>query len=178
MGTLKNKGGYGKMAKKKYDKYIIREPLEKAFTPMIHLCAEDDCHGSKFPNFPAELTSVLVTQPLTMNPKPHAHDYDQFLCFLGSNNKNLFEFDAEIEVVLGKEGEVNIVDTTSIVYLPKGLIHCPINFKRVGKPVLFMHLCFAPAYTRSVGDMSGHPPHSARKKYSRNEIKKLRKGVS
>lgn len=165
------------MGDKKYDQYIIREPLEKGrFFPGIHLCAEDDCYGSKFPNFPAELTSVLVVEPLTMNPKPHAHDYDQFLCFLGSNPKNFFEFDAEIEVVLGEEGEVNIVDTSSIVFIPKGLIHCPIHFKRVGKPVLFMHLCFAPAYTRSVGDMSGHPPHSERKRFSPEEILKLRKG--
>jgi hypothetical protein len=169
------------MGEKKYEKYILKEPLEKGpegLAPMIHLCAEDDCLGAKFPSFPAEFTSVLVTQPITMNPNPHAHDYDQFLCFLGSNNKNLFEFDAEIEVVLGEEGETNTIDATSIVYIPKGLKHCPVNFKRIGKPVLFMHLCFAPTYTRSAGDMSGHPPHSARKRYSPDEAARLRKGGS
>ena len=166
------------MTEKKYDKYIIREPLEKMTVPGIHVCAEDDCTGSKFPNFPAELTSVLVTEPKTMNPNPHAHDYDQFLCFLGANTGNFYEFDAEIEVVLGEEGESNIVDTSSIVYLPKGLVHCPIHFKRVGKPVLFIHLCFAPEYTRSVGTMEGHPSHGAREKYTAEEIFKLRKGIT
>ena len=166
------------MAEKKYAHYIIEEPLEKGPThPMVHICAEEDCRGAQFPGFPAEITSVLVTQPLTMNPKPHAHDYDQFLCFLGSNNNNLFEFDAEIEVTLGEEGETNVIDKTSILFIPKGLVHCPLNFKRIGKPVLFMHLCFAPTYTRSVGTMDGHPPHRERKKYSSEEAARLRKGA-
>ncbi len=166
------------MAEKTYDRYIIREPLEKGpLAQMIHICAEEDCRGAQFPSFPAEITSVLVTGPITMNPKPHAHDYDQFLCFLGSNNNNLFEFDAEIEIVLGEEGETNVINTTSILYVPKGLMHCPLIFKRIGKPVLFVHLCFSPTYTRSAGTMDGHPPHRERKKYSPEEIVRLRKGA-
>lgn len=166
------------MAETKYGKYIIREPIANMRgTSLIHICAEEDCAGASFPNFPAEQTLVYITEPLTMNPKPHAHDFDQFLCFFSSNPMNLFDFGAEIEVYLGEEGEKHIVDTTSIVYIPKGLIHCPITFKRVDKPVMFMHICFAPEYTRSVGDMSGHPEHADYKRFSPEEIKKLRGGT-
>ena len=166
------------MAETKYGKYIIREPVEKMrFAPGIHVCAEGDCAGSKFPSFPSEITLMTVTEPLEMNPQPHAHDYDQFLCFFGANSMNFIEFDAEIEVYLGEEGEKNIVDSTSIVYIPKGLLHCPIIFKRVTKPLIFGHICFAPEYTRSIGDMDGHPPHRTREQYSAEELIKLRKGT-
>jgi hypothetical protein len=163
------------MTQTKYGKYVIREPIEKGrMGPNIHLCAEEGCIGAQFPDFPAEQTMIIITEPTEMNAKPHAHDYDQFLCFLGPNPLNFFEFDAEIEISLGEEGEKHIVDTTSIVYVPKGLFHCPIKFKRVDKPVLFMHTCFAPEYSRSEGDTSGHPPHSGRIKYTPEEAKKLR----
>jgi len=163
------------MAEPKYSKYVIREPLEKDKSgATLHLCAEDGCVGARFPGFPAEMTTVVISQPTTMNPEPHAHDYDQFLCFLGSNPLNLFDFAAEVEVVLGEEKETQLIDTTSIVFIPKGLLHCPLIFKKVDKPIVFTHICFAPVYTRSVGDMSGHPVHRSRTRYSRQEQLKLR----
>ena len=163
------------MAETKYGKYIIREPIEKGrMSPSIHLCAEENCIGTQYPSFPAEITTVTVTQPTEMNPKPHAHEYDQFLCFYGPNPANPYEFDGEVEVYLGEEGEKHVIDTMSIVYLPKGLVHCPLKFTRVGKPIFFTHLCFHPTYTRSVGDMSGHPPHSSRTKFSTAEADQLR----
>ena len=121
---------------------------------------------------------VPVPKPILMVDKPHNHDFDQFLCFFGSNPTNLFDLGAEIEVVLGKEGGKHIVDTTSIVYIPKGLIHCPVTFKRVDKPVFHLDIFLAPEYTRSVGDMSGHPQHSDYERYSPEEIKKLRGSTS
>ena len=36
------------MAEKKYERYIIKEPLEKEpISPMIHICAEEDCRERK-----------------------------------------------------------------------------------------------------------------------------------
>jgi len=163
------------MAETKYGKYIIRDPVAKMReAQVIHICAEDDCAGAKFPGFPAEYTMVYVKEPVTMNPQPHAHDFAQFLCFFGSNPDNPFDFGAEVEVYLGEEGEKHFFDTPTIVYIPKGLVHCPVDVKNVVKPILFMHICFAPEYTRSVGDMSGHPEHGDYKAYSPEEIKKMK----
>ena len=93
----------------KYGKYIIKEPLYKGkYTgglPMLHICAEEGCYGSTLPNFPAELTVDYITEPVTMSPKPHAHDYDQVLCFIGGNPRNFYRFGAEVEISLGEEEE-------------------------------------------------------------------------
>lgn len=164
------------MAELKYEKYILREPLHKGTLPIIHVCGEDNCAGGGLPAFPAGITMMCVTEPKIMNPKPHAHDFDQYLCFIGNNPMNFFEFDAEIEITLGEEGEKHIIDTTSILYIPKGLLHCPLVFKKINKPVILLDIVIAPVYTRSAGDMSTHPPHSDHQKYSLEEIIKLRRG--
>ena len=162
------------MVETKYGKYILREPLHKGTFPILHACGEGNCVGADFPGFPAGITMMCVNEPTTMNPKPHAHNFDQYLCFIGSNPKNFFEFDAEIEITLGEEAEVHKIDTNSILYIPKGLLHCPLVFKKVNKPVILLDIVIAPVYTRSVGDMSTHPSHESHEKYSLDEIIKLR----
>ena len=55
-----------------------------------------------------------------------------------------FDFDAEIEICIGEELEMHVITQSSIVYLPKGLRHCPLNLKRVGHPILFEKIYFTP----------------------------------
>jgi hypothetical protein len=56
--------------------------------------------------------------------------------------------DAEIEMGLGEEQEIHKITTPTSVYIPKGLVHCPLNFIRVGKPILFVHATLAPKYIK------------------------------
>jgi hypothetical protein len=170
------------MVEAKYNKYIIKEPIAKGrFAPMIHLCGESHligtkvCAGSTFPRFPAEQTLMCITEPRMMKAAPHAHNYDQLLYFLGGNPMNFYDFGAEVEITLGEQDEKYIINSTSIVYIPKGTMHCPINFKRIDNPILFMHLCLAPEYSRSKGEMTGHPNNL--EAYTPGEISKLRKGI-
>lgn len=163
------------MEQTKYGKYIIKEPMYRHSLPTVamsmHLCGE--CDGIDIPDFPGELSASCITEPLTMSPVTHAHDFDQFLFFLGSDPRNFFEFGAEIEITLGEEGEKHTIDTTSIIYIPKGLKHCPLVFKKVDKPVMFMHVGFSSKYNK-VGETVEEKPHSERKRFSQEEILKLR----
>jgi len=162
------------MAETKYGKYIIREPLEKGTAPMLHICAEEGCLGHQL-NFPVEVQLLCITAPVTFPHQPHAHDGDEIFFIFGSNPKNYYDFDAEIEIHMGEEREKHIVNTTSIVYMPKGLIHGPIAITKVNKPFQWMHILFAPKYDMTVGDVSNHPAHP-RPQYSPEEIKKLKEG--
>jgi len=161
------------MSETKYGKYILREPLEKGVAPMLHICAEDGCAGAEFPNFPVEVQLLCITQPGALPQKAHAHDVDELFFIFGSNPQNFFDFGAEIEISLGEEEEKHIINTTSIVYIPKGLVHAPIVIKKVDKPVQWMHILFKSKYAMSVGDSSIHPTHP-RERYSTEEIKKLK----
>ena len=65
--------------------------------------------------------------------KAHTHDYDEVIAFFGSNPNNPGDLGAEAELWLGDEK--HILTRTCMVFVPKGLKHCPLTFTRVDRPV-------------------------------------------
>jgi hypothetical protein len=88
-----------------------------------------------------------VVEPHIMHEVPHSHDFDMLALFLGSNPLNVGEFDAELDMWLGEEGEKYSVTSTSAVYHPKGLIHRQVDFQRIDKPFQEFHVFMAPERT-------------------------------
>jgi hypothetical protein len=82
---------------------------------------------------------------------PHSHDFDEFLCFLGGNLENIFDFDATIELSMGEEEELYLIEQASAVYIPAGLVHTPLTFKRIDKPVLFHPIALTADYYSNFG---------------------------
>ena len=41
---------------------------------------------------------------------------------------------------MGDEGEKEIVTSPTIIYVPKGLMHCPVDFRRIDKPIIWMNV--------------------------------------
>jgi hypothetical protein len=122
---------------------------------------------------------LCLKEPGVMIHKPHAHDVDELFFIFGGNPQNYFEFGAVIEIMMGEEQERHIVDKTTIIYVPKGVVHCPITTLKVDKPVQWMHVLFQGKYLMAPGeDMSGHPKHSDRHPYDPEDIVKLRKGIT
>jgi hypothetical protein len=135
------------MAEGKYGKYFFKNPIMQGkFGPrLVFLSRQHEEVGEK--NF-----SVLwncVTEPFLMVQEPHSHDFDQFLHFYGGNSLDITDFDAKIEMSIGEEGEKHIITEPTVLHIPKGVIHCPLNFKVVNKPVIFMNVALTPEYMKS-----------------------------
>jgi len=131
------------MAETKYEKYIIREPLaEGLFTPRLLFDSKN-----YFPEIDFGIRYTYIKQPVELE-RPHAHDFDQFLCFMGSP-EDMRVFDGEVELYLGEESTRNIINSTSVVYIPSGMVHCPIIWTRVDKPMMFVNIVLTSSYTRS-----------------------------
>ena len=65
----------------------------------------------------------------------HAHrESHQINIYLGANRLNIEEFDAEIEIFLGKEHEKHTHTTSSVNHIVPGLVHMGDEVRRVGKP--------------------------------------------
>jgi len=80
---------------------------------------------------------------------PHTHKYDEFLIFLGAELPDLCSsFDAEIDLWMGPELEKHTITSTTVVFIPKGLEHAPLNFRVIRKPVLFHALYLGPSLDR------------------------------
>ena len=99
---------------------------------------------------PCSILYSAVTKPHVLVDKPHVHDFPQFLCLFGSNSKDLFDFDAEVEMYL--DGERNLITAPSIIHIPTALPHCPLNFKRIGKPIMFLEIMLTADYQRKSAD--------------------------
>ncbi len=80
-----------------------------------------------------------ISKPMSFD-RPHSHDFAEMLCFIGSNPEDITDFGAEIEMTLGDEGEVHNITTPAVVAMPPGLKHCPIVFKKVTKPIVFLEI--------------------------------------
>ena len=74
------------------------------------------------------------------------HSEEEYLCFIGYDMTDPFgSFDAEIELYLGEDPdhlEKHVITEPTIVRIPAYMWHCPLEYKRVGKPVYFevLHL--------------------------------------
>lgn len=146
------------MAGSKLEKYIRRNMKAPEEVQQRHLevkspvlgLVSDQSFGKK--NF--SLSWWAISQPFEMISETHAHDFDQFLVFVGGDKKNMTDLGGKVELTLGeKEGELEkfVFTTATAVHIPAGLLHCPLNFKKVNnpaKPILFHDLFFAGEYKR------------------------------
>jgi len=139
-----------------YGKYFINPPFEPSkfgpkddgtFTTRIRFfCAE---FAEFFGNKNISLQWNCVTQPGVMEMVPHSHDFDQFLFFYGGDSSDISKFDAIVEMSLGPEGEKHIITSPKILHIPSGMLHCPLVYKVINKPIIFMNIALTPLYRKT-----------------------------
>ncbi|MCR4393567.1 MAG: hypothetical protein NUV31_04245 [Dehalococcoidales bacterium] len=145
------------MADKKYDKYFLSydgaEPKANDWVSLSSLppfpeIASPQTYfrgAAALPGATATIGWQVFTAPVCWETVPHAHKYDEFLIFLGAQLPDLCKsYDAEIDLWIGKELEKHTLTSATVVYIPKGLLHCPLNFRVIRKPVLFHALYLGP----------------------------------
>jgi hypothetical protein len=131
------------MAESKYGKYIVRgtnerDPSDKPGVRTRTLETEDWVIDEP------HLSWKYISQPVKVIEEPVSNDFDQFLVFEGIDAAEPDEFEAEVEVSMGEEGEISAINTPSIICIPKGMKYGPVNFTRVDKPVIFCTISLAP----------------------------------
>ncbi|OGO01281.1 MAG: hypothetical protein A2Y90_02965 [Chloroflexi bacterium RBG_13_52_12] len=105
--------------------------------PQVGAFGTKDLNGDNFC-----LGWSFLTQPFLMVAEPHKHDFDQYIFFMGGDPNNVDDFDAEVELNLG--GKNNLITYAACVRIPKGLMHGPLNIKKVTKPFMFIDIVMSP----------------------------------
>ncbi len=134
--------------KSKYEKYITTQCITppKSGPPIPVLSV----HGDQIGNVNWSAFWCTITAPVIMEKAPMTHDFDQTLVFMGGNPLDINDFQAEVELYLGEEQELYLITQPTVVHVPAGLWHAPINFKRIDKPIMFWYTSTTPSYTRKV----------------------------
>lgn len=86
---------------------------------------------------------MVVTEPVLMKAEPHYHnDADEYLAILGGTLPDVFaSWDAEVHFYMGPTldtMEKVVITEPTMVKVPRGWWHCPLNFVRVDKPIFFL----------------------------------------
>jgi len=132
------------MAGRKYEKYIITE-----FKPGLEL---PEFRGK--PGVPSERSNFMMwlgDQIIKGSPyveavwlwkgaadpsggfPQHVHNYDEILGFFGTDTEDVYDLGGEIEFWL--DDEKYLLTRSCLIFVPKGMKHCPIVFKRIDRPI-------------------------------------------
>lgn len=141
------------MAESKYGKYIVTRPKEyvepQEWSPggpgflvtdkmaRVMYLDGDVLAGA----FYVECVWFYAPTPHGSGPKPHVHDFDEIIGFFGSDPKDPTDLCGEVELWLGDEKHT--ITKSCVVFVPKGLQHCPLRFVRVDRPIF--HFTTGPA---------------------------------
>jgi len=143
------------MAESKYNQYFLKEPwgiihpgTDPGAPVYIGIGQETPIEGWTEP-----FTQVLrpIYHAFKMIPEGHRHPGAEILYFIGGDPMNFKEFGAEVELTIGEgaDEETRVITSTTWVYIPANLTHCPLDFKKVDKPIMFGHIMFTPTYQLS-----------------------------
>ena len=66
-------------------------------------------------------------------PDPHSHNTGEALAFFGTDPHNWSDLGGEVEFWI--EDEKHIITQSCVIYLPKGVKHCPLWIKKVDRPI-------------------------------------------
>jgi hypothetical protein len=135
------------MAESKYGKYMVTIPFHKTPRGSLFSTGGDILGGF---NLNIIYACAYDTGITGMSTKPHVHDYDEAVFFIGSDPYHLDDLGAEVEMSIGEPGheEKHTFDKPTVLVAPAGLHHCPIVTKRIDKP----YVCMAVSLTGKRSD--------------------------
>lgn len=144
---------------RKYEKYIVKQTMAELNISEPHKNASSVA-------YPGAITTislgghVIEGSFLLRNrwfleaceephePTPHVHDTDEALAFFGSNGQDWKDLGGEIEFWIEDE-KYNITESC-VIFIPKGIMHCPIWIKKVDRPIFHYAVLPTTSY-RKVG---------------------------
>ncbi len=83
----------------------------------------------------AECSWLYKAYPDIVWVTEHTHDADEVFGLYGSDPANPNELNGEIELWIG--GERHVITKSCLIFVPKGVKHCPLKILRVDKPIFF-----------------------------------------
>ena len=145
------------MAKTKYGKYIVYDaklpalkgappppPPDGERTGTIVLYVDENIIPGAF-----YLNAALIWKASDRGSPGivHSHDdYDEYVGFLGSNPEDPNDLCGEVELWL--DDEQYRLTRSCLVFIPKGLKHCPMLVKRLDRPIFHFSAGTSGAYVK------------------------------
>jgi hypothetical protein len=129
----------------KYDSYINNPPH-------IRMRIKEDKSvifnglraGPQLLNYNFTMGHQFVTKPFKGDNPAHTHNFQEFLAWYGGNPEDPDDFGGEVVLYMGEELEKHVFTRPTIVSLPPGLVHCPLEITKVDRPIIQIEVMLAP----------------------------------
>jgi hypothetical protein len=76
----------------------------------------------------------------------HVHDFDEVIGFFGSDPQNPHDLGGEVEFWM--EDEKYMLTKSCLIFIPKGMRHCPLRVTRVDRPIFFLAVSTTGKYVK------------------------------
>jgi hypothetical protein len=126
------------MAELKNSKYIVTELKMPESKQKIHdwystfatrvLWMDDKVVEGAF-----HMNVAWYLAPAKNEPVAHSHDTGEIIGFFGNNPDDPYDLGGEVEIWL--EDEKYVLDRSVLIYVPPGMVHCPLEVLRVERPI-------------------------------------------
>ena len=146
------------MAESNPEKYVVSKPAYevtpkfevKGRIPAMTLMSENLVPGAKMY---VEAGWVLGMPDPNPHIGEHTHDYDEIIVHFGTDPTNPEDLGGEIEICI--DGKPFLIKSTSGIYVPKGMKHGPLTWKKFEKPHLELTIMIG-AGSLAEADPGGH----------------------
>jgi hypothetical protein len=137
----------------KYSQYLfsdLRDPISTTLKYMDSRPAAYFRGAHQIPGASINMGWQVIKQGgYFMEKEGHYHMADEYFAILGAELPDVFSsFDAEVELWMGPEQEKHVITKPTFVFIPAGFQHCPLNFKKVNKPLLFQAIHLGPYFQK------------------------------
>jgi hypothetical protein len=82
----------------------------------------------------------------TAGTPAHIHDFDEVIGLIGSDQENPNDLGGEVEFWM--DDEKYILTKSCLIFVPKGLRHCPLRVIKVDRPIFFLAVGIGSKYSR------------------------------
>jgi hypothetical protein len=131
----------------KYDHLFCTKFKEKSTIPEVAGPQAYFRGQSHLPGVGMNMGWQQFVKPIKLEKQSHHHNVDEYLIFLGTEFPDLIgSFDGEIEIFLGKEYERHMITRATVLYIPRGFEHNPMEIRKLGKPMMLSALLLSPIF--------------------------------
>ena len=129
----------------KYDEYISHPPHRRMRMKADKSVIFDGLWVDRqLVNYDFNFGHQFVRKPFKGDNPPHTHNFQEFLAWYGGNPDDPDDFGAEVVFYFGEELEKHVFTRPTVVSLPPGLVHCPLEITRVDRPIIQIEMMLAP----------------------------------
>jgi len=131
-----------KVTGSKYERYLVRKPIYERNRGIKNRQSPTMTYMSsvlvKEANYYLDFGWIYGIPEPNPNVPEHRHETDEIILYFGGDPDNPEELGGEIEFFVG--GQSLIFSTSSALYIPRGIRHGPVVWKKFKKPHVEMNL--------------------------------------